>query len=153
MRDLIELRAGAIDPSAEYKLFEAGLIRSGAIASFSGLVRGEDRGGRVTRLRLEHYPGMTEREIERIEQQARERWKLEDVRIVHRVGDAGPGDVLVFVAAASDHRRDAFEAVDYIMDFLKTEAAFWKQQITDAGAEWIEPRADDHTARARWGER
>ena len=122
----------------------------GAIASFTGFVRGED--GAVDALSLSHYPGMTEAEIDRIIKQASERWSITACHVTHRVGDMRPGDAIVFVAAASAHRRDAFEAVDFLMDYLKSEAPFWKKEIGADGAKWIEPKKQDKRDIARWSE-
>lgn len=120
---------------------------AGAIASFTGLVRG----GEVRELILEHYPGFTESEIARIEAEARARFDLIGTRIVHRYGAMKPGEAIVLVAASSKHRRAALQAVDFLMDFLKTEAPFWKREIrTDGSEHWIEPRGDDRSARAAW---
>jgi molybdopterin synthase catalytic subunit len=104
----------------------------------------------VQRLLLEHYPGFAEAEIELHVKTALERWPLEDVLVIHRVGELRPGDTIVFVAAASRHRRAAFETVDFLMDYLKSEAPFWKRETTPDGAAWIEPRTEDHRDRARW---
>lgn len=121
----------------------------GAVASFSGHVRADDG---VSVLELEHYPGMTERVLEEIAAQAADRWGLSAVRIVHRVGPMQPGDAIVFVAAASAHRAAALEACAYLIDRLKTDAPFWKREsraLSDA-ASWVQPRAADDDAAARW---
>jgi len=138
------------DPDEEMRAFRRRYNDAGAIASFLGQVRSEAEGGAVTSLRLEHYPGFAERMIDDFVRQATTRWPLSGLRIVHRVGALHPGDPIVLVAAAAAHRRAAFEAVDFLMDYLKTEAPFWKQEVTGASARWIEPRAGDYADRGRW---
>lgn len=121
----------------------------GAIVSFTGIVR-EDDG--ITSLTLEHYPGMTEREIARHVAQAGERWPLAGAAVIHRVGALRPGDNIVLVAVASSHRRAAFEAAEYLMDYLKTRAPFWKLEERGGKAEWVEARLSDEQAATRWRE-
>ncbi|MEO0983173.1 MAG: molybdenum cofactor biosynthesis protein MoaE [Pseudomonadota bacterium] len=121
---------------------------AGAVVSFTGLVRGED--GVVSTLHLQAYSPMTERGIEAAVKTAKARWPLIDAHVIHRIGDMAPGEPIVFVAIASAHRRAAFEAADYLMDYLKTDAVFWKKEVSSAGAAWIEPRAEDYQDRARW---
>ena len=122
----------------------------GAVASFVGLVRDVNEGSDVSEMTLEHYPGMTERAIERICDEAAGRWEVLDARVVHRVGRLRPTDPIVIVVVASGHRRDAFEACAFIMDFLKTRAPLWKKERTGAGDRWVEARASDDEAAARW---
>lgn len=140
--------AEAFDPQAEAARFAESHRGTGAIVTFLGEVRGED--GCVNKLVLEHYPGFTEREIEAIASSAMARWRLAGIRIVHRVGALAPGEPIVFVAAASTHRRAAFEAVDFLMDYLKSEAPFWKKEFARGDAHWVEPREDDAKSKARW---
>lgn len=140
----------AFDPDEEMRAFRRRFSDVGAITSFLGQVRGDADGRAVTSLRLEHYPGFTERMIDDFAREATARWPLTGLRIVHRVGGLFPGDPIVLVAAAAAHRRAAFEAVDFLMDYLKTEAPFWKQEVTGAGARWIEPREGDYADRMRW---
>lgn len=140
----------AFDPQAEAAAFCAGRTDIGAIASFVGLCRDANDGARVSALFLDHYPGFTEREIGRIETEAHARFDVLETRIVHRAGSIAPGEPIVLVLAASSHRAAALEAVDFIMDHLKTDAPFWKREESAAGARWIEPRASDRTARASW---
>ena len=121
----------------------------GATASFIGTVRGESDGS-VLRMELEHYPGMTERSIREIVEQARERWSLLAAIVVHRVGMLTPGDQIVYVGVASSHRGDAFQACEFIMDYLKTRAPFWKKEITGDGSRWVEARQSDSEAADRW---
>ena len=135
-------------PAETAKTFRSFAGDVGAIASFAGYVRGE--AGTVETLRLSHYPGMTEAEIERMIEKAISRWNITACHITHRVGDMAAGEAIVYVTAASAHRRDAFDAVDYLMDYLKSEAPFWKQEIGEGGAKWIEPRDEDKRDIARW---
>ena len=136
-----------VDPEACHSAFRAAMPDCGAITAFTGVVRA--RGG-VDSLSLSHYPGFTEQEIERISKQAQERWTLSGLYIVHRIGDLQVKEPIVFVAAASDHRRESFEAADFVMDYLKSEAPFWKSEIRGGVKTWIEPRARDLTDKQRW---
>ena len=122
----------------------------GAVASFIGLVRDINEGSDVSEMTLEHYPGMTERAIENICREAAERWEVLDSRVVHRVGTLRPTDSIVIVVVASGHRGDAFAACEFIMDFLKTRAPFWKKERTAGGERWVAARASDDEAAARW---
>ena len=142
-----------IDSSAALKAFEEEIAQSdtsGAIISFSGRVRGNAASGQVSFLKLQSYPSMTEKGIAEACQKAQQTWPLDGVHIRHRIGEMQAGDTIVFVATASAHRRAAFEAADFLMDYLKTKAVFWKQEATPAGATWIEPRAEDYSDAARW---
>jgi molybdopterin synthase catalytic subunit len=130
------------------KHFTKDNIEAGAIVTFLGLVRGEK--GSVESLYLEAYPGVTEAGIASAEQRAREKWPLHDVLVLHRTGHMNVGEPIVFVAIASKHRRAAFEACDFLMDYLKTEAVFWKKQKGHAGTQWIEPRTQDYQDAQRW---
>lgn len=138
------------DPAAELAAFARGREDVGGIASFTGLVRGEHGGERILAMTLEHYPGMTERQLARIEAEARARWPLLDVLVIHRVGRMLPGEPIVLVATASAHRAAALEACAFLIDWLKTKAPFWKLEETPAGARWVEARASDDEAAARW---
>jgi len=122
----------------------------GAVASFAGIVREVNEGTSIQEMTLEHYPGMTERSIEEIITQARGRWNIFDALVVHRVGTLKPLDQIVLVVVTSGHRGDAFAACEFIMDYLKTRAPFWKKEKTSAGARWVEARATDDTAAERW---
>ena len=122
----------------------------GAVASFIGLVRDVNEGSDVSEMTLEHYPGMTERAIENICREAAERWEVLDARVVHRVGTLRPTDPIVIVVVASGHRGDAFAACEFIMDFLKTRAPFWKKERTGGAERWVAARASDDEAAARW---
>lgn len=123
---------------------------AGAIVSFTGLVRPSSRAGDVKHLHLQAYSPLTERGISDASQEAKRRWNLTAVRVIHRVGDIFPNETIVFVATASSHRRAAFEAADFLMDYLKTEAVFWKKEVTADGETWIEPRTEDYSDRKRW---
>jgi len=122
----------------------------GAVASFIGVVRDLNEGAGVATMTLEHYPGMTEKALEDIVAQARARWDLIDVLVIHRVGELKPTDQIVLVAVTSAHRGEAFAACEFVMDYLKTEAPFWKKETTPAGARWVEARDSDDAARERW---
>ena len=138
------------DVGAEIAALRAGNRRVGAIASFVGTVRDLNEGEGVAAMTLEHYPGMTERALEDICAQARQRWDIIDTTVVHRVGDLEPGDQIVLVVVASAHRGEAFAACEFIMDYLKTQAPFWKKERTPRGERWVEARAADDQAAARW---
>jgi molybdopterin synthase catalytic subunit len=144
----VTLTETPFEPGALLTAFAAGRSETGAVATFTGLARAE--GGATNILELEAYPGFTDREIERIAETARERFALDDLQIVHRIGRIGPGEPIVFVATAASHRRAAFEACDHLMDYLKSRAPFWKKEHGPEGARWIEPRAEDYADAARW---
>jgi molybdopterin synthase catalytic subunit len=147
------LEPQSLDPSAELARFIEGRGRDGAVVSFTGLVRAEDREGRpLTRLHLDWYPGMTEASIAAIAEDAATRFAVSDVLVVHRCGDISPGAPIVFAAAAASHRRDAFLACDFLMDRLKTDAAFWKREDGEGGSRWIEPTDTDRADAARWSD-
>lgn len=128
--------------------FSQGRSETGAIATFTGLARAE--AGETQALELQAYPGFTEREIGKIADQARSRFELQDLVVLHRVGRIAPGEAIVFVATAASHRRAAFEACDFLMDYLKSRAPFWKKETGPGGDRWIEPRPQDHADIARW---
>ncbi|EKZ98991.1 molybdopterin synthase catalytic subunit MoaE [Cupriavidus metallidurans] len=139
------------DLGAEVVALRAGNPGVGAVASFIGTVRDVSEGTRVSTMELEHYPGMTEKALETIEAAARERWPLLGVTIVHRVGLLQPLDQIVLVAVSSAHRGAAFAACEFIMDYLKSEAPFWKKEDTPEGARWVDARVSDDAALRRWG--
>ena len=122
----------------------------GAIASFVGVVRDINNGDGVSEMTLEHYPGMTERALQDIVQQASTRWQVIDATVIHRVGRLMPTDQIVLVIVASMHRGDAFSACEFIMDYLKTAAPFWKKEITESGARWVDARVSDEDAMKKW---
>ena len=150
---MIRVTGDPFDPAAEIAAFAAGRTDVGGIASFLGRVR--DRAGevRIRAMTLEHYPGMTERKLAEIEEEARRRWPLLDCLVIHRYGRMEPGEPIVLVATASAHRAAALEACAFLIDWLKTKAPFWKLEETDRGARWVEAKASDDAAAARWEER
>jgi len=149
---MVRIQQADFDPGEELERLRANDPGVGALASFVGLVRDSNEGAGVAQMTLEHYPGMTERAIERIEMQARERWQVKRTLVVHRVGSLQPGDRIVLVAVAGAHRGDALAACEYIIDYLKTRAPFWKKERTGEGERWVEARASDDAAAARWAE-
>jgi molybdopterin synthase catalytic subunit len=139
------------DVSTEIARLSAGRTDIGAVVTFTGTVRGEAHGKPLASMTLEHYPGMTEAELTRIEADAHARWPLAASLIVHRIGTLRPGDAIVLVVAASAHRHAAFEAAAFLMDYLKTRAPFWKKEIaTDGSGGWVDARDTDTTAEQRW---
>ena len=125
---------------------------AGALVTFLGQVRGEGPDGPITAMTLEHYPGMTEKALTEIEAEAKRRWSLDLVLILHRHGRMEPGEPIVFVATASAHRQAAYEANEFLVDWLKTKAPFWKKEEGPWGSRWVEARAEDDEAAARWSE-
>jgi molybdopterin synthase catalytic subunit len=148
----VRVQAETFDPTQEIDLLCSRGAGAGALASFVGYVRPFSQGDEITELRLEHYPGFTEAEIKRIEANACARFDLMDALIIHRHGALKPGEPIVMAATLAAHRKAAIQAVDFIMDHLKTEAPFWKREATPNGARWVEPRPEDHAARIRWEE-
>lgn len=138
------------DPAALLDAFTRGRTEAGGIVSFTGLARAATAGQAVTRLELDAYPRFTLPVIEAMVEDAKARFEVQDVLVVHRYGPIEPGEAIVFVATAAEHRRAAFEATDYLMDRLKTEAPFWKKERGPDGDRWIEARAVDHEDVARW---
>lgn len=146
----IAVQAGAFDLNAEVEALRTGRLDVGAVASFVGYARDLNDGQGVTAMTLEHYPGMTEKALAAIVREAEARWTLIDTTVIHRVGRLLPGDPIVLVAVASRHRANAFAACEFIMDCLKTQAPFWKKEETAEGERWVEARASDEAAAARW---
>lgn len=142
------------DTGAEIRRLTAGRTDIGAIVTFTGTVRGSARAERhIAAMTLEHYPGMTEAELERVEAEANARWPLQASLIVHRFGELAPGDNIVLVVTASAHRHAAFASAEFLMDFLKTRAPFWKKEAgPDGTADWVDARESDDAATARWGD-
>ena len=138
------------DVGAELAALRQGDPRIGALASFVGLVRDVSDGAGVSEMTLEHYPGMTEKALAEIVDEASRRWMLIDVLVIHRVGRLLPTDQIVLVAVAGAHRGDVFAACEFIMDYFKTRAPFWKREVTAAGARWVDARESDEVARERW---
>ena len=145
---MIRVQREDFDVGAEVARLGRGNSAVGSVCVFVGLVRDSD--GTLGAMTLEHYPGMTERALEKIEAEARERWPLEDSLIIHRHGRLEPGDTIVLVATVSPHRKAAFESCEFLIDWLKTKAPFWKREEGPDGARWVEARADDDEAASRW---
>ena len=155
----VSVQEADFDAGAEIAALSARRDDVGAVASFVGLVRADKSAtsevgagdtASVQAMTLEHYPGMTEKALQEIVTEARGRWELQGVRVIHRVGRLLPGDRIVFVAVASSHRGDAFAACEFIMDYLKTRAPFWKKEETPAGGRWVDARERDDAAAGRW---
>jgi molybdopterin synthase catalytic subunit len=140
----------AFEVAAEAAALSRGRTDIGAVVAFSGICRDTERDEKIVALTLEHYPGMAEAEIKRHVDEAEARWPLLGVRVVHRVGRIVPGETIVLVTVASKHRRAAFEAAEFLMDYLKTRAPFWKKVEFSSGATWVEPLAKDDAAAQRW---
>jgi molybdopterin synthase catalytic subunit len=138
------------DVGAEIARLRAGDPKVGAVASFIGVVRDLNEGAEVATMALEHYPGMTERALGGIVERAKARWDLYDVLVIHRVGKLEPTDQIVLVVVTSAHRGEAFAACEFVMDYLKTEAPFWKKETTPEGTRWVDARDSDNAARDRW---
>jgi molybdopterin synthase catalytic subunit len=146
----VRVQEADFDLGAEVAALRRGNPRIGAVASFVGVVRDVNEGDAVGEMTLEHYPGMTERSIEAIIDEARGRWEVLDALVVHRIGMLQPTDQIVLVIVTSGHRGDAFAACEFIMDYLKTRAPFWKKEKTGRGARWVEARTSDDAAAERW---
>lgn len=138
------------DIGTEIAALTAGSADAGAVASFIGLVRDKNDGNGISDLTLEHYPGMTEKLLQKIVAEAAARWALFGVRVIHRVGKLMPGEQIVLVLTSSAHRQDAFASCEFIMDYLKTQAPFWKKESTPEGARWVDARETDESALSRW---
>ena len=147
---MIRVQHQDFDVGGEIAALRKGRTDIGAIAAFVGLVRDHAGGREVTSMTLEHYPGMTEKELARIEAEARERWPLQGCLIVHRIGRLSPGDNIVLVITLSEHRHAAFEAAQFLMDYLKTTAPFWKSEENGEQRQWVAPRDADDAAAERW---
>lgn len=147
----IRVQTQDFDLGAEVAQLRAGDARVGAVVSFVGTVRDMNEGAGVSEMELEHYPGMTEKALEDIVAQAKARWNIYNVLVIHRVGPLKPLDQIVLVAVTSAHRGEAFAACEFIMDYLKTQAPFWKKEQTAQGARWVDARVADDQALAKWG--
>lgn len=145
---MIRVQTEDFDIGAEVAALTQARHDIGAVVTFSGTVR--DKTGDLVALELEHYPGMTEKELARIDAEAHRRWPLEASLIVHRIGRLAPGENIVLVVTASAHRRAAFEAAQFLMDYLKTRAPFWKREETASGGDWVDARDSDDAAAERW---
>ncbi len=147
---MIRVQAEDFDLAAELARLTAGKTAIGAVVTFTGLVRDDDGEDQLEEMFLEHYPGMTEKELARIESEARARWPLQACLVIHRYGALKPGDNIVLVITAAAHRQDAFAAAEFLMDYLKTQAPFWKREIRRSGAQWVTARQSDDASTRRW---
>jgi molybdopterin synthase catalytic subunit len=146
----VRIQREDFDPAALQQELTAGDDGAGALVSFVGLVRAGNQGKEILRMELEHYPGMTERSIQSIIDQARERWDIRSVRVLHRIGELQVGEQIVYVGVSGTHRGSSFQACEFIMDYLKTRAPFWKKESTADGAHWVDAREADEDAARRW---
>ncbi|MGC0891164.1 molybdopterin synthase catalytic subunit MoaE [Pantoea agglomerans] len=149
METQIRVGPAPFDMAEAYRWLAA-CNEDGAVVTFTGKVRNHNLGNDVAALTLEHYPGMTEKALQEIVDAARERWPLQRVTVIHRVGELFPGDEIVLVGVTSAHRGSAFSAAEFIMDYLKTRAPFWKREATEQGDRWVDARDSDHQAAQRW---
>ncbi len=146
----VRIQTQDFDAGAEIAALRRGDPKIGAVASFIGVCRDANDGEAVKKMTLEHYPGMTEKAIEKIISEARRRWDVMDALVIHRIGELKPTDQIVLVVVTGAHRGEAFAACEFIMDYLKTRAPFWKKEETPQGARWVEARASDDEAAQRW---
>lgn len=149
-KSTVRLQREPFDVAAEAAKLTRGRTDVGAVVTFTGICRGDEAGEPITALTLEHYPGMAEAEIERHVAEANERWPLMGVAVIHRYGRIAPGEDIVMVATSSSHRQAAFAAAEFLMDYLKTRAPFWKQVEKSGGTKWVDARQADDTAADRW---
>jgi molybdopterin synthase catalytic subunit len=149
---IVRVQAEDFDPGRELEALTRGRVDVGALASFVGLVRDANDGRPIAGMTLEHYPGMTEKALAEICREAHSRWDVLDTLVIHRVGPLVPGDRIVLVGVSSGHRGEAFAACEFIMDYLKTRAPFWKREETPEGPRWVDARASDDSAAERWGQ-
>jgi molybdopterin synthase catalytic subunit len=145
----IVVQEASFDPGAELNGFAAATQGAGAVVTFTGVVR-DLATGDLDVMEIEHYPGMTENALKSIATEAQKRWSLIDVLVIHRFGQLHPGDQIMMVATASPHRKDAFEAAEFLMDYLKSRAPFWKKEITKDGSDWVAAKDEDEAALTRW---
>lgn len=145
----VRVQEDAFDFGHEAQVFSDGVENSGAVVTFTGIVR-DVADGRLSRMVIEHYPGMTERALTDMRDRAVARWSLDDALVIHRFGTLHRGDRIMMVATAARHRGDAFAAAEFLMDYLKSRAPFWKKEITEDGADWVESRSEDEDALSRW---
>jgi molybdopterin synthase catalytic subunit len=146
----VRVQSEDFDLSAEIARLRAGRPQVGAVVSFVGTVRDINEGAAVSEMELEHYPGMTEKALEDIVRQAKARWPIADALVIHRVGPMKPMEQIVLVAVSAAHRGEAFAACEFIIDYLKTQAPFWKKEQTPQGARWVDARVADDQAQAKW---
>ncbi|AZL59055.1 molybdenum cofactor biosynthesis protein MoaE [Tabrizicola piscis] len=144
----LSVQSAPFDLGAETARFASGVTGAGAVVTFTGIVR--DDSGSLAAMEIEHYPGMTEKAIAGIVEEASARWHLADVLVIHRFGRLGPGEAIMMVATAAAHRGDAFAAAEFLMDYLKSRAPFWKKEIGADGAEWVAAKEADEVALKRW---
>ena len=147
---MIRVQTEDFDIGAEISRMTAGNTEIGGLASFVGLVRDYAGHDKISSMTLEHYPGMTEKQLAKLEVEARERWELQDVLIVHRYGTLNPGDRIVLVVTASAHREASLESCQFLIDWLKTKAPFWKLEDRESGAQWVESRNEDSVSADKW---
>jgi molybdopterin synthase catalytic subunit len=145
---MIRVQAMPFDPGGELNTFSASVAGAGAIVSFTGVVR--DVAGSLSGMEIEHYPGMTEKALGAIRGEAMLRWDLAEALVIHRIGQLEAHESIMMVVTASKHRKDAFEAAEFLMDYLKSRAPFWKKEITSDGSDWVASRAEDEDALSRW---
>ena len=150
MQARVAIQAQDFDLSAEVAALRQGDVQVGAVCSFVGTVRDRNEGDQVASLELEHYPGMTEKAIEAMIDAAMNRFDIRAARVIHRIGLLQPFDQIVLVSVTSAHRGESFQACEFLMDYLKTQAPFWKKEVTPAGARWVDARVSDDAAMARW---
>lgn len=148
----VKIQTADFDPQSVVETLCAGRGDIGAVVTFVGLVRDSAQSEPISAMELEHYPGMTEKALQMIVDQANQRWQLQGARIIHRVGKLQPAEQIVMVAVASLHRGEAFQACEFMIDYLKTKAPFWKKEFTLQGAQWVDARESDDDALARWTE-
>jgi molybdopterin synthase catalytic subunit len=153
MTSTVRIQREAFDLAAETAKLTRGRTDVGAVVTFTGICRGDERGEPIAALTLEHYPGMAEAEIKRHVAEARERWPLIGVTVIHRFGRIVPGEDIMMVATTSSHREAAFAAAEFLMDYLKTRAPFWKQVEKASGVTWVEAKSTDDAAAERWSAR
>ncbi len=147
----VSIQTQDFDVSQELAALRAGDARVGAVCTFLGTVRERNDGSAVSSMELEHYPGMTEKSITAMMEEAQQRFDIYAARVIHRVGVLQPEDQIVLVAVTSAHRGESFQACEFLMDYLKTQAPFWKKEVTPEGARWVDARVSDDQALARWG--
>lgn len=148
--DSISIQSADFSLAQEVAALEVNNTRDGAVVTFTGRVRQKNLGLSVSGLYLEHYPGMTEKSLQKIIVDAKQRWSLGRVRIIHRIGQLSIGEQIVFVGVTSEHRKDAFAATEFIMDFLKVKAPFWKKELTEQGEKWLDARKTDTDQAQQW---
>lgn len=149
---MVRVQHEDFDAGAEITRMRLARPDTGAVAAFIGQVRDLNEGAEISGMTLEHYPGMTEKALEAIVDQARQRWNIFDALVIHRIGALKPLDQIVLVVVSGAHRGEAFSACEFIMDYLKTEAPFWKKERTETGDRWVDARSSDDTAKQRWTE-